>query len=144
MSVRLLLHFTNGFQLPAHFLRFVKERRKVRRHILRLAFKQRRRFVECLKTLIRISQRRAARDRLDATNSSGDSCLADNLEHTDLSNVSDVRPAAKFHTETRHRDDADNVAVFLAKERHRPKLSGLFLLHLANINILPAQDNFID
>ena len=64
-----------------------------------------------------------AGERGDPPGAGGDRFLADDLEQAHLADIVQVRAAAKLAREVAHPDDADDVGVFLAEERHRARAS---------------------
>src|SRR6266511_2743385 len=67
----------------------------------------------------------AARQRLDPPGSRADGSLRENREGTDLGGRAHVGAATELARIARHLDDADDVAVLLAEQHHRPEATRL-------------------
>ena len=60
----------------------------------------------------------AAGHRFDPANTGANTALADDLEQADLRRVADMAAAAQLQAVVADLHDADDIAVFLAEQRH--------------------------
>ena len=99
---------------------------------------------ESLRLLIHVVDSRLACQSLDAAHARSDACLADNLKHANLADVFHMRAAAELYAEIRHRDDAHDIAVLLAEERHSAEFLRLVDFHLRDFHRLCHENLLID
>ena len=83
-------------------------------------------------------------DRFDTTDARSDRGFGYNFEQADVAGVLHVRTAAKLGGEIAGADHADNVAVFLAEQRHRAEFFRFVNRHFFGLNRHGRQNRFVD
>ncbi len=96
--------------------------------------------------LLRLIMRQCALagEGFDPSYASCDAALGNDLERADLRRILQMRTAAKLDAVAAHIHHADNIAVFLAKERHRTLFSCGINAHFLRHDGIACEDRFID